>query len=84
MKTVGQLIKELEKYPKSRPVVVRGYEGGFDNPKITETKVLFNTNWEDGDDDDDNGKIQWYVGRHSETEKGGHGSIALLIDRYDK
>lgn len=56
--TVSELVEQLSKMPGDLMVVIPGYEGGFDNPKVSSSKIIPDVNW-DGSD-----KIHWYNGRH--------------------
>lgn len=58
--TVRELIELLQKVPQDSMVVVPGYEGGYDNPKITTSTLIPDANW--GGDK----KKTWYNGRHDE------------------
>ena len=71
--TVKQLIKILEKYPKSRKVLVNGFESGYDD--IYEVKVLklaqdkFTPDWE---------------GMYNSPKQGETGKLAIAIERSYK
>lgn len=56
--TVNELIEQLKMVPGDSPVVIPGYEGGYDNPKVTTGTMVQDTNWT-GED-----KGLWYMGRH--------------------
>jgi hypothetical protein len=57
--TVGELIKILHLYPEDMPVVVSGYENGYENfnqPYVTKVKhVPENPYWDGQFQPDDNG-----------------------------
>lgn len=58
--TVGELIKVLQQYAKDMPVVVSGYENGYENfyhPLVKKVKHLpENPYWDGQFQIDDNGK----------------------------
>jgi hypothetical protein len=56
--TVAEMIDKLKNMPQDMMVVIPGYEGGYDNPEITSSTLVADTNW--------NGKSKdyWYFGRH--------------------
>ena len=56
--TVSELIDALSKVPLDSPVVIPGYEGGYDNPEVKTGTIVLDTNW------DGQSKILWYNGRH--------------------
>jgi hypothetical protein len=43
--TVAELIEHLKQFDPNMRVVVDGYEGGFDDPKISETDAIIDANW---------------------------------------
>ena len=54
---VDQLIKRLQMYPPDLRVVVRGYEGGYNDVDIFEKlKIVLNYHEE------------WYYGKHEDAE----------------
>ncbi len=57
--TVGELIKILQQYPKDMPVVVSGYENGYENfyhPLVKKVKHIPENPYYDGEFQlDDNG-----------------------------
>ena len=57
--TVGQLIELLNKLPSDHPVVVQGYEGGFDVAKPPQLIFV-----------QDDGVRDSYFGRFSEYDEG--------------
>lgn len=56
--TVAELIEKLKCMPQDMMVVIPGYEGGYDNPEVTSSTLIPDSNW--------NGKSKnsWYNGRH--------------------
>ena len=55
--TVAQLIKELENYPQDLPVVVSGYEGGYNDVDTFENiNIVLDYH------------TAWYYGRHEDVE----------------
>jgi hypothetical protein len=56
--TVSELIEQLKNMPQDMMVVIDGYEGGYDNPELSSSKLIPDSNW--------NGKSKeaWYNGRH--------------------
>ncbi len=65
--TAQELIKSLSMYPPDMPIVVDGYEGGFDNAVRAETiRIALNANSE------------WYYGRHKQSEKVGDSEAVLI------
>lgn len=44
--TVAELINHLSKCDPNMRVVVDGYEGGFDDPHISETDAVIDENWD--------------------------------------
>jgi len=56
--TVVELIERLRELPQDMPVVVKGYEGGYDDPNIVRTGMTPDRNWQDGK------KPNCYFGRH--------------------
>jgi hypothetical protein len=53
---VGQLIEQLKNYPSDLPVVVSGYEGGYNDFDTFETiKIVRDHNKE------------WYYGKHEDV-----------------
>mgnify|MGYP006276033291 CR=1 FL=1 len=66
--TVAELIEQLRNYPADMRVLTLGYEGGFDNPLVTPSHAILDTNW---DSEKQKKHKPWY-GRHdwdSEEEK---------------
>jgi hypothetical protein len=57
--TVRELIDVLQMMPQDMMVVIPGYEGGFDNPKLSSDSLILDDNW-DGEK-----KSHWYNGRHA-------------------
>jgi hypothetical protein len=55
---VKELIEVLSQYPEDTMVVVRGYEGGYDESKYT-TEILLRLNANNA----------WYYGDHEEADK---------------
>jgi len=54
--TVAQLIESLKNYPSDLPVVVSGYEGGYNDVDAFETiKIIRDHNKE------------WYYGKHEDV-----------------
>jgi len=53
---VGQLIEQLKNYPQDLRVVVRGYEGGYNDVDTFETLNLV-LNYYD----------EWYYGKHEDV-----------------
>jgi hypothetical protein len=54
--TVAQLIEQLKNYPSDLPVVVSGYEGGYNDVDTFETiKIVRDYNEE------------WYYGKHEDV-----------------
>lgn len=54
--TVAQLIKELENYPQDLPVVVSGYEGGYNDVDTFENiNIVLDYH------------TAWYYGRHEDV-----------------
>jgi hypothetical protein len=54
---VGQLIEQLKNYPQDLRVVVRGYEGGYNDVDTFENlKIVLNYHEE------------WYYGKHEDAE----------------
>ena len=54
--TVAQLIEQLKNYPPDLPVVVSGYEGGYNDVDAFETiKIIRDHNKE------------WYYGKHEDV-----------------
>lgn len=58
--TVAELIAQLKNLPGDMMVVIPGYEGGYDNPMVTSSTLIPNTNW------DGERKSHWYFGRHDQ------------------
>ena len=58
--TVSELIEQLKKVPGDSPVVIPGYEGGYDNPEVKTGTIVLDTNWTG------NGKEMWHMGRHDQ------------------
>lgn len=58
--TVRELIDILQKMPQDTLVVIPGYEGGYDNPSVSTSTLIADTNWNSVK----NEKITWYYGRH--------------------
>lgn len=56
--TVAELIKALSQFDPDLKVVVDGYEGGFDEPRISETDAVIDANW------DGQRKPTHWCGRH--------------------
>jgi hypothetical protein len=52
--TVGELIKELEQFPRETPVLIRGYEEGHNDVKGVSSIVTFYENF----------YKEWYYGKH--------------------
>lgn len=44
--TVGELIAELSKFPADLPVMVNGYEGGYDYPSLVQVQRMY-PGWND-------------------------------------
>ncbi len=68
--TVGELIKILKQYPKDMPVVVSGYENGYENfyhPYVKKVKHL--------------PENPYYDGQFQLDE---NGTEALLLDREER
>lgn len=58
--TIKELIEKLKEFDQDMPVVVNGYEGGFDNPVISTERIKFF----------DKKGSEWYFGQHEENENG--------------
>lgn len=56
--TVSELIEQLKNYPSDMPVVVLGYEGGYNDAGLTTEEIIFNAN--------KNGP--WYYGKHDSAK----------------
>lgn len=56
--TVAELIEKLKCMPQDMMVVIPGYEGGYDNPEVTSSTLIPDSNW------NGNSKNSWYNGRH--------------------
>ena len=66
MKTVKDLIEELQKCDPNMPVMLNGYEGGLNSVRYTEVvKVTLNCNTE------------WYYGRHERSSEGNVTAIVI-------
>ena len=52
--TVNELIEQLKNYPGDMVVLTLGYEGGYNDAKLTTTNIVFNVNDKD----------TWYYGPH--------------------
>jgi hypothetical protein len=68
--TVAELIEKLKFMPQDMMVVIPGYEGGYDNPEISSSTLVPDTNW------NGTNKNHWYNGRHDHYyEMEGEGNI---------
>lgn len=70
--TVGELIAKLQTFDPALPVMVDGYEGGVDYPRIAEevNSVVLNQ------------QTDWFYGRHEEGGSlNGTMTTAVLIRR---
>ena len=54
------MIAELAQFDPDTPVVVTGYESGYDDPIVHPRYVVL----DDGED------AEWYLGRHRDVERG--------------
>jgi len=43
--TIAEIIYQLSKFDPNTRVVVDGYEGGFDDPRIVEETAIIDANW---------------------------------------
>lgn len=72
---IQQLIEELQKHPPEMRVIVRGYEGGYDDVEPPElTQIRLNVHAE----------TDWFYGRHEDADhllgsQDGAVETALLI-----
>jgi hypothetical protein len=73
--TVAELIKALSQFDPDLKVVVDGYEGGFDDPRISETDAVLDANW-----DGQRKKKQW-DGRHDWGDDSKPNTRVLLLGR---
>ncbi len=62
MKTVADLITELQKLDPALPVLVEGYEGGYTTFSITEEEVFYSPSAYCGEYD----KTQWRINHDNE------------------
>ena len=81
--TVNDLILKLSEMPKDIPVVVRGYEGGYDDVNsIKVLKVELNPNaWDPAYKD-----YFWYYGVYEQThaESEGDAFDVVFIEQFDE
>ena len=59
--TVRELVDMLKEMPQDSLVVIPGYEGGFDNPTVSTSTLIVDSNWNSVK----NEKHSWYYGRHN-------------------
>ena len=65
--TIEELVKILRTFPPNETVIVKGYEGGFNDISIVKPQMI-----------DLNVHKEWYYGLHEESE-GQKGITAVLI-----
>lgn len=68
--TVAELIQELKKYPQDLPVLVSGYEDGFENimPPVTQKLIR-------------NPEAPYYVGEFQTAEEESEGDLEAIVLR---
>lgn len=60
MTTVSEIIAELSTLDPDLRVVVRGYEGGWDDPAVRLVRIDVDANW----DKTTGKKVWWFEGQH--------------------
>ena len=72
---VKELIKLLSDLDPDLMIVKPGYEGGFDDPRISEVELVIDSNW----DEKKKESKQWYYGRHDASSDGIRGKRTKAI-----
>jgi hypothetical protein len=57
--TVKELIQKLSEYPQDLPIVIEGYENGFDDFEIKQQQIITSL------------YPNWYDGKYKESNEGG-------------
>ena len=68
--TVAELIEELKKYPQDLPILVSGYEDGFENIMPPATKKLFHIS-----------EAPYYVGEFQTSEEENQETFEAVVLR---
>lgn len=64
---VKQLIAELKKYDPDTKVVIKGYEGGYDDiTKVATIRLRLNAN-----------NTKWYYGKHEQDDNGDTDALVI-------
>jgi len=71
--TINELIEQLKNYPGDMRVLTLGYEGGFNDIKLSTEEIVFNFSKNDA----------WYYGPHESVKytDGDIGTECLIITR---